>query len=43
MNTAVKTKVICDGNYHVFYYITNNCLILILNVIYLGFTLTWLS
>ena len=37
---VVKTKVIYDGKYHVFCYITSNYLILILNIVYLGFILT---
>ena len=36
----MKTKVIYDGKYHVFCYITRNYLILILNIIYLEFLLT---
>ena len=37
---AMETKAISDGKYHVFFYITNNYLILILNIIYLDFILT---
>ena len=35
----MKTRVIYDGKSHVFCYITNNYITLILNIIYLGFTL----
>ena len=36
---SVKTRVIYDGKFHVFCYITNNYITLILNIIYLGFIL----
>ena len=35
----MKTRVIYDGKSHVFCYITNNYITLILNIIYLGFIL----
>ena len=43
-NEVIQSReAIYDRKYHVFCYINNNYLILILNVIYLDFILTWLS